>query len=104
MTRSVKRALFFFFGWAFIVLGVLGIFLPILQGILFLLVGVILLSRESVWMQGQIEKLREKYPKFAEKHDEAEAFAERLWERIVTMNGRRPRNGPPREKSDDAPI
>jgi uncharacterized membrane protein YbaN (DUF454 family) len=103
MPRPVKRALILFFGWAFVVLGVLGIFLPILQGILFLLVGLILLSRESEWVQGHIERLREKYPKFAEKHDEAEAYAERLWERIVTLNGKRtPGNRrPDGQKSED---
>ena len=33
------------FGWIFIVLGVLGLFLPILQGILFLAIGGMLLAR-----------------------------------------------------------
>ncbi len=31
-------------GWAFIVIGILGIFLPFLQGILFIVIGVYLLS------------------------------------------------------------
>lgn len=31
-------------GWAFIVLGILGLFLPLLQGILFLALGIYLLS------------------------------------------------------------
>ena len=50
------------FGWIFIVLGVLGLFLPILQGILFLAIGGMLLSLESPWAQRIIERLRTRYP------------------------------------------
>ncbi len=50
------------FGWAFIVLGILGLFLPILQGILFLAIGGMLLSMESPWAQRVIERLRSRYP------------------------------------------
>ena len=81
MARSLKRYIVLGLGWFFVVLGVLGIFLPVLQGILFLLIGFILLSRESAWAQRQLEKLKTRYPKFAEKYDEAEARAERLWQK-----------------------
>ena len=45
MPRPVRRMLILSAGWFFVVLGILGIFLPILQGILFLAIGLILLSR-----------------------------------------------------------
>ncbi|MBI1985304.1 MAG: DUF454 family protein [Rhodospirillales bacterium] len=45
-------------GWVFLVLGFLGLFLPVLQGVLFLLVGVYLLSRESSWARWLRRKLR----------------------------------------------
>ena len=83
MARSLKRYVILGLGWFFVVLGILGIFLPILQGILFLLIGFILLSRESEWAQRQLDNLRKRYPKFAEKYDEAEARANRLWRRII---------------------
>jgi len=83
MARSLKRFVILGLGWFFVVLGILGIFLPILQGILFLLIGFILLSRESEWAQRQLDNLRTRYPKFAEKYDEAEARANRLWRRII---------------------
>lgn len=82
----VKRFFVLAFGWAFIFFGVLGLFLPILQGILFLLIGFILLSRESEWARRQLEKLKTRYPRFAEKYDEAEARAGRLWNRITRKN------------------
>ena len=83
MARSLKRYVILGLGWFFVVLGILGIFLPILQGILFLLIGFILLSRESEWAQRQLDNLRTRYPKVAEKYDEAEARANRLWRRII---------------------
>ena len=49
-------------GWIFIVLGVLGLFLPILQGILFLAIGGMLLSMESPTAQRILDRLRSKYP------------------------------------------
>ncbi len=50
------------FGWAFIVLGILGLFLPILQGILFLAIGGMLLSMESPRAQRIMDRLRRRYP------------------------------------------
>lgn len=79
----MKRFLILALGWIFVFLGVLGLFLPVLQGILFLLIGFILLSRESRWARRQLDKLKTRYPGFAEKHDEAEARAGRLWNRIM---------------------
>ena len=82
MARSLKLYVILSLGWFFVFLGILGLFLPILQGILFLLIGFILLSRESEWAKRQLEKLKSRYPRFAEKYDEAEARAERLRQRI----------------------
>ncbi len=67
MARSLKRYVILSLGWFFVFLGILGLFLPILQGILFLLIGFILLTRESEWAKRQLEKLKSRYPRFAEK-------------------------------------
>ena len=83
MARSLKRYVILSLGWFFVFLGILGLFLPILQGILFLLIGFILLSRESEWAKHQLEKLKSRYPRLAEKYDEAEARAERLWRKVI---------------------
>ncbi len=50
------------FGWIFIILGILGLFLPILQGILFLAIGGMLLSMESPRAQRIMNYLRNRYP------------------------------------------
>ena len=36
-------------GYAFLVLGVLGLFLPVLQGVLFLLIGLLILAKNAPW-------------------------------------------------------
>ena len=62
-------------GWGFIFLGILGIFLPILQGILFLLVGLSLLSDDSPWAAKVLHRLKKKFPKINQKCEEAVAKA-----------------------------
>jgi uncharacterized protein len=44
MNAQVKRVVILSVGWGFILLGIVGLFLPILQGVLFLFVGLIILS------------------------------------------------------------
>jgi hypothetical protein len=56
--------------------------LPILQGILFLTIGLILLSRESEWAAGKLDWLKTRYPRFGKTYDEADRRAMRLWERV----------------------
>lgn len=63
MTRAVKRVLVLITGWAFILLGIAGLFLPVLQGILFLMIGLVLLSSEYVWAHHLLHKLRIRFPK-----------------------------------------
>jgi uncharacterized membrane protein YbaN (DUF454 family) len=46
-----------------ILLGILGLFLPVLQGVLFILVGLYILSRESRTAHELLVKLRVRYPK-----------------------------------------
>ncbi len=43
-------------------LGVFGLFLPFLQGILFLLVGLIILSKHYAFAQRWLDKLKHRYP------------------------------------------
>lgn len=49
-------------GWFFIVLGVVGLFLPVLQGILFLAVGFLLLSRDIPVFRRLVIWFKKKYP------------------------------------------
>ena len=58
----MKRALLEVTGWAFIALGIAGLFLPFLQGILFLLVGLTVLSVEHDWARRWIRKVLQRFP------------------------------------------
>jgi uncharacterized protein len=50
-------------GYFFLVLGVLGTFLPILQGFLFLAIGLIILARHAPWAERLLNYLRQKSPR-----------------------------------------
>jgi uncharacterized protein len=82
MSARIKRVAVLIVGWAFLVLGFVGLFLPFLQGILFLLIGLIILSSEYVWAHHLLNKVRQRFPKIAHIADEASAKAQAWMRRI----------------------
>ena len=50
------------FGWAFIVIGALGVFLPLLQGVLFMVIGLTILSTRYAFARRILARLEHKYP------------------------------------------
>lgn len=58
-----KRIAVIVTGWAFIVLGIVGLFLPVLQGVLFLIVGLVILSTEYHWARRILHRLGTRFPK-----------------------------------------
>lgn len=93
MRRRIRHYVILTLGWIFILLGILGLFLPILQGILFLCIGVLLLSSESPRMRLLIMKLGQRYPKFRAALTAAKDKA-RSWRNRIRL-GRSPPSGPP---------
>jgi uncharacterized protein len=71
MNARFKRIAALVVGWGFIVLGIVGLFLPILQGVLFLVIGLVILSSEYVWAHHLLRKLRERFPTVSRTADEA---------------------------------
>lgn len=69
----------------FIVLGILGLFLPVLQGILFLLIGLMIISSEYVWARRLLDRLKARFPRIAEQshrgHMKVEAWFHRHFSR-----------------------
>lgn len=59
-SERVKIILWQALGYMFLVLGVLGMFLPILQGFLFLFVGLIILARHAPWAERLLNYLRQR--------------------------------------------
>ena len=78
MTRIREKWLTVIVGWIFIVLGIAGLFLPVLQGVLFLMIGLIILSNEYAWAHRILEKLRDRFPRVATRFHEASEKA-RAW-------------------------
>ncbi len=70
-------------GYVFLVLGVLGLFLPVLQGVLFLTVGLLILSRHAPWAERLLARLKARYPTFARSVVAAEELAQRWMDRIA---------------------
>lgn len=60
-----------------------GLFLPILQGILFLAIGISLLASEIPWVERHVHRLKARHPKAAHAIDRAEEWVARQWHRFT---------------------
>lgn len=78
----MNRLLMLGVGYGFLGLGFLGLFLPILQGILFLAIGLIILSRHASWAERLLLRLKERFPRTGQVFTRAEIAAERWIHRI----------------------
>jgi uncharacterized membrane protein YbaN (DUF454 family) len=67
LMNVIKKIGLLIIGWLFIVLGILGLFLPILQGILFILIGLAILSSRSETIKRFLKHLEEHYPQHHER-------------------------------------
>ena len=74
-------------GWGFVLLGIVGLFLPVLQGVLFILIGLFILSSEYVWAHHLLHKLRERFPRVAVHFDHARDRAQRWLHQIFGHGG-----------------
>jgi uncharacterized protein len=66
----MKRFFRYVLGIFFLILGVIGLFLPILQGILFIFIGLLILAPESRLIRKFLARLRRKYPVLFEKAEQ----------------------------------
>jgi uncharacterized protein len=71
MQAKLKSAIRLVVGWTFIVLGVAGLFLPLLQGILFLIVGLLILAPENAWARSVLARLKQRFPTVARRSTNA---------------------------------
>jgi uncharacterized protein len=75
MKPRTKRILVLIAGWSFILLGIVGLILPFLQGVLFILIGLIILSSQYAWARLLLAKLRKRFPKIGRVADQGTARA-----------------------------
>ncbi len=57
MKRTVGLAI----GWVLVLLGIVGLFVPILQGVVLIAAGLLVLSRHSEHAHGWVKRLREQW-------------------------------------------
>ncbi|MBO2533745.1 Putative transmembrane protein (PGPGW) [Planifilum fulgidum] len=69
MRERAKRIWTMTLGFLFLLLGIAGLFLPFLQGILFLLIGLYLLSKTSRLAKKLLLRLQTRFPRFARQLD-----------------------------------
>ncbi|MGH9491912.1 MAG: PGPGW domain-containing protein [Terriglobales bacterium] len=82
MKTAFKRAVVLVLGWAFVLLGIVGLFLPVLQGVLFILIGLFILSSEYIWAHHVLQKVRERFPRVAGQFDRAKERSSRWLHRV----------------------
>ena len=58
----LRKTLRFVAGWSLIVVGIVGLFLPLLQGVVFIILGVIVLAPESPRIQRLRDKMETRAP------------------------------------------
>ncbi len=71
MCKHLRRLLLRILGYGLLALGVVGLFLPLLQGVLFLILGLFILAVEEPWAGRFLEWLEQRHPKLGSKIAEA---------------------------------
>jgi uncharacterized membrane protein YbaN (DUF454 family) len=81
----MKNILLQITGYVFLVLGVLGLFLPFLQGFLFIAIGLLILAKQAPWAHRLLQRFRNQHPKAGELIDQAEPRMADWWQRICSF-------------------
>ena len=81
--KHAKRIALDTIGWLCILLGVVGLVLPILQGLLFLAIGFYILSVHSQFARKIVDKVKHFHPKITPHFEWIERRAERFLKYFV---------------------
>lgn len=76
--KTIKRISIDAVGWALILLGGVGMLLPVIPGFIFVLAGLYLLSLHSKWFHQQLDRHKHKYPRAVRFLDRLDARVKRL--------------------------
>lgn len=87
MKPLLKKLVVLISGWAFLLLGIAGLFLPVLQGVLFIVIGLTILSAEYAWAHHLLHKLKERFPSIARHIDVAKERASNVFRRHKPKTG-----------------
>lgn len=81
--KHAKRITLDAIGWFFIILGLIGLVLPILQGLLFLAIGLYILSIHSPFIQRIVYKVKHFHPKITPHFDRVEKKIEHFFRHLI---------------------
>jgi len=87
MNTTAKKVLRLIAGWFFILLGIVGLFIPFVKGIVFLFIGLVILSSEYVWAHRLLSRIRNRFPSLTSRLDKA-MTAMHTWTERVFRRGR----------------
>jgi len=65
--EKLKQVGILIIGWTILLLGIVGLFLPILQGVLFIMIGLAILSSRSKTIKRFLRHLEERHPHYHER-------------------------------------
>ena len=65
--HKFKTVAILILGWFFVVIGIIGLFLPFLQGILFIMIGLGILSSRSETVKRFLKHVEERHPQYHER-------------------------------------
>jgi uncharacterized membrane protein YbaN (DUF454 family) len=80
---KMRNAVVPIIGWIFLVGGIAGLFLPFLQGVLFILTGLVILSSQYEWAGNILVMARKRFPKTSERLD---GFLQKMRKRFPFLN------------------
>lgn len=99
-TGALRRIVLLTLGWVLVGVGILGLALPFLQGVLMILAGLAILSRESRWVRYHVTRYRRRHPGVDRRMQE---IGDRL-RRMVPPRWRSPDSGTrPTDRPPDGP-
>lgn len=79
MTHHIKHIVILCLGWILVVAGIIGFFLPFLQGMFMLFIGLILLSFSSETVRTWIERFLVRHPRFVGSHKKIDSLIKRIF-------------------------
>jgi len=87
MGRRTKKILKLFAGWFCILFGLVGLFVPMMKGIVFLFVGLLILSSEYVWAERLLSRIRSRFPRLTARLDKAIVAMQAWFGRLFSRSG-----------------
>jgi hypothetical protein len=83
-----RRVLVLFAGWGCLIIGAIGGLIPIFQGWIFGVAGLLILSSEYEWAHNLVVWLRRRFPRFAATMERVRGRSARIVDKVLRRNGR----------------